>query len=283
MKFFQINTLPVFLAGHFVAAMPNQTENESQATSDGSVGESQEISSIFEFAALFDKVKTASGAGTTQNPLEGRSLSSSTVSVLVDNLNEYGCWCYFDDHHGQGRGQPVDDFDSHCSKYHHAVACAKLEIEECNPYETSYTSTVSNGGNNNNGDIDYDCETGNDPCQRATCYAQAHFISLLMKELTVNLQLPNYNDYRHSGKIIGPNDNQTIGDFDKETCKIPGGTKPRQEMCCGKWHDNTKKLLRFGAHLNRGCCDQPTGGFKTYDENMSSCCDDGSIRVHGTC
>jgi len=194
------------------------------------------------------------------------------VDLLFQNLQDYGCWCFFNNKHGQGRGQPVDAFDTHCMKYHHAVSCAKLEIDNCNPYTTTYSITAKQSGQN--GDITYDCETGNNKCQEATCYAQSHFISLLLKEQLENLKVPSYPLY--SSWKDG-------GNFDSSTCKISGPGQLRQEMCCGSWKYNTKKLLRYGQHLSRSCCDQPDGGFKTYDQNLASCCSDGSVRVHGTC
>lgn len=196
------------------------------------------------------------------------------VGFMLNNLQEYGCWCFFDEKHGQGRGNPVDVFDSHCMKYHHAVACAKREIELCDPYDTSYSITAKQA-EDGSGNITYDCETGNDSCQEATCYAQSHFISLLLQEQLEHLKVPDYPSF--SAWKNG-------GTFDNESCKIGGGSRPRDEMCCGTWKHNTKKLLRFGRHLSRACCENDDNGtFKTYDSNLATCCDDGSVRIHGTC
>jgi len=201
----------------------------------------------------------------TGNPhsQQGRNVG---VTLIMQNLQEYGCWCFFDGKHGQGRGQPVDDFDSHCMKYHHAVSCAKLEIGYCDPYNTSYQITTSQ---KSNGDIENDCQTGNDACQEATCYAQSHFISLLLLEQLQDLQVPDYANF--SAKS---------GSFDNEQCKSTGPGRERQEMCCGTWKHNTKKHLKFPSQLNRQCCDHPLDGtFKTYDASLASCCADGNIRI----
>ena len=32
----------------------------------------------------------------------------------MDLINEYGCWCYFQDAHGSGKGKPVDEIDTLC-------------------------------------------------------------------------------------------------------------------------------------------------------------------------
>lgn len=206
----------------------------------------------------------------TSDQQEGRSFIPG-VDLLLNNLQEYGCWCFFDNQHGQGRGQPVDVFDNHCMRYHHAVSCAKLEIDSCDPYSTSYGITTKQDGD---GRITYDCESGNNACQEATCYAQSHFIALLLKEQLENLTVPDYPSW--SAWKDG-------GEFDSETCKVSGPSSLRQEMCCGSWKYNTKKLLKFGSHLTRECCDQPDGSFKTYDDNLAECCGNGSVRVIGTC
>lgn len=237
---------------------------------------SDETATISDITQLEIFVKSVKGIDTgtvgdedLSSNQQGRNGFIPGVSLLLQNLQEYGCWCFFNDKHGQGRGPPVDDFDSHCMKYHHAVSCAKLEIDSCDPYNTSYSVTAVNSGAN--GDITYDCESGNDPCQTATCYSQTHFISLLLNEQLANLQVPNYPNF--SSWKDG-------GNFDNGVCRSSGPGHERQEMCCGTWKHNTKKLLKFGRTLSRSCCDNPSDGtFKTYDMSLSQCCDDGVVRV----
>ena len=226
------------------------------------------INDISQLELLFRREQGQfNGTDTNGSLLPGQAgRNSGPVNLWMQNLQEYGCWCFFDEKHGQGRGQPVDDFDSHCMKYHHAVSCAKLEIESCDPYVTTYQITTSQ---KNNGDIHHDCETGNDPCQEATCYAQSHFISLLLIEQLQDLQVPDY-----------PNFSARTGNFDNDQCRSSGPGRERQEMCCGTWKHNTKKHLKFPSQLNRQCCDHPTNGsFKTYDASLASCCADGNVRI----
>lgn len=259
-------------AKSYVAA-EDENANESHVTTEVMTGTNKllQLEKLMMEAKKYQPL-TQSSTGDDLTGPGARSGFVPGVDFLFTNLQEYGCWCFFNDKHGQGRGAPVDVFDSHCMKYHHAVSCAKLEIEQCDPYSTDYSITANQSGNN--GDVVYDCETGNNPCQEATCYAQSHFMSLLLQEQLENLQVPNYPEF--SAWKSG-------GQFDSSTCKIAGPGVLRQEMCCGSWKYNTKKLLRFGRQLSRSCCDQPDGGFKTYDDNIASCCTDGSIRVHGTC
>jgi len=214
------------------------------------------------------QIKAITGDTSSNGP---NTRSGFYVQLMINNLQGYGCWCHFDEQHGQGKGQPVDVFDTHCMKYHHMVACAKREIADCDPYDTTYQVTTTNG---ENGEILYDCETGNTPCQTATCYSQKHFVSLLLTEQLENLKVPDYPSFSSW---------KNGGSFDNQSCKVPHNGRPRDEMCCGTWQHNTKRLLKFGRHLSRSCCDKEDGTFKTYDSNLATCCDDGSVRVHGTC
>jgi len=234
-----------------VATSTTGQSNESPATGTGSanVGTTYDGMRIADLERLFIQnlpdSKQQVLTDLNQNEQKGRSMGFMPgVGFMLNGLQEYGCWCFFDEKHGQGRGSPVDSFDSHCMKYHHAVACAKREIASCDPYDTTYSVTAKQNGG---GDIIYDCETGNTACQEATCYAQQHFISLLLNEQLENLKVPNYPQF--SAWKNG-------GTFDNESCKLTHGIKPREEMCCGTWKHNTKRLLRYGKHLSRACCER---------------------------
>ena len=36
----------------------------------------------------------------------------------LSDVNQYGCWCYFDEMHGMGRSKPVDELDQACKTLH---------------------------------------------------------------------------------------------------------------------------------------------------------------------
>ena len=124
------------------------------------------------------------------------------LQVLSQNtqyltLQEYGCWCFFDDLHGLGKGKPQDEYDTACMRYHHGVECAKMELQneagdgECDPATVYWSGFADQGGYifdsypsaDNPRDIIYDCETYNtDACLKATCYLETSFVKLLMVE-----------------------------------------------------------------------------------------------------
>ena len=50
-----------------------------------------------------------------------RDLSTSTSAMgFGQQVNGYGCWCYFGTDVGKGKATPVDALDHLCQKVHHA-------------------------------------------------------------------------------------------------------------------------------------------------------------------
>ena len=63
------------------------------------------------------------------------------MGSTMDQINNYGCWCYFEEQHGQGKGQPVNDVDEYCKQLHQGYDCAKLDSgNTCVPWEANYNS-----------------------------------------------------------------------------------------------------------------------------------------------
>jgi len=52
------------------------------------------------------------------------------ISQSVENLNEYGCWCYFYDNVGRGKGNPVDEIDAMCKVLGEGYECAMRDSED---------------------------------------------------------------------------------------------------------------------------------------------------------
>ena len=49
-----------------------------------------------------------------ENSTEYRGLNF----VTVEELNGFGCWCYFENDHGRGKSQPVSAVDGACKILH---------------------------------------------------------------------------------------------------------------------------------------------------------------------
>ena len=41
---------------------------------------------------------------------------TGNIANAVNQLDEYGCWCYFYDNVGRGKGTPVDEIDGFCKQ-----------------------------------------------------------------------------------------------------------------------------------------------------------------------
>ena len=120
------------------------------------------------------------------------------------SLQEYGCWCFFDDLHGYGKGKPQDGYDTACMHYHRGVECAKMELEneagdaQCDPANVyEYTAVIEPSANPKGMIID--CETHNtDECLKATCYLETHFVKFVLTEGIIEEKYPMYYEYKHN-------------------------------------------------------------------------------------
>ena len=69
---------------------------------------------------------------------------SGNIANAVAQLDEFGCWCYFYDNVGRGKGTPVDEVDGFCKTladgYQCAIIDAEAEGESCVPWEQARNS-----------------------------------------------------------------------------------------------------------------------------------------------
>lgn len=207
----------------------------------------------------------------------------SSASFVLGGLQEYGCWCFFDDLHGLGKGKPQDEYDTACMRYHHGVECAKMELQneagdgECDPATVYWSGFADQGGYifdsypsaDNPRDIIYDCETYNtDACLKATCYLETSFVKLMMVEYWA----------QNSG-----NDEYNKLNFDSDTCLDSKGAREHEKFCCGAYSANSRRPVnRYFDDGDKECCNASDGTFKTYDASMKQCCD-GDVLLLGSC
>merc|ERR1712168_1604572 len=77
--------------------------------------------------------------------IQNSSLRAFTGQIAnqIPNLDEYGCWCYFYDNVGRGKGNPVDEVDAMCKTLGEGYECAMRDSEDegsdCTPWEVAYT------------------------------------------------------------------------------------------------------------------------------------------------
>lgn len=138
-------------------------------------------------ALIFDGIN-ASFASITKGLTELQKLigedDRSIMDISFKNLNNYGCWCYFDDDVGNGKGLPRDEIDEFCRDLHRSYECAVAEISGCIPW--AVTTITAEALVKALGGILPACQAviteaiagaGNVPCSVAACAAETKFVS----------------------------------------------------------------------------------------------------------
>merc|ERR1739845_279961 len=54
---------------------------------------------------------------------------TGNIANAVNSLDEYGCWCYFYDNVGRGKGTPVDEIDGFCKTLNEGYQCSIIDAE----------------------------------------------------------------------------------------------------------------------------------------------------------
>ena len=92
--------------------------------------------SFTKMSKQFDNYLTESESNT---PAGLRSLSI-VLGSHFERIQEYGCWCFFDDKHGRGKSVPVDELDNLCMVLAEGYDCAVMDdtTGDCVPWEVEY-------------------------------------------------------------------------------------------------------------------------------------------------
>merc|ERR1712127_1016798 len=65
-----------------------------------------------------------------QNNSVTRTFGSTWATSFIEAIDEYGCWCYFQDDHGRGRGPAANEVDEQCLKLHQGYECIIIDAME---------------------------------------------------------------------------------------------------------------------------------------------------------
>ena len=192
-----------------------------------------------------------------------RTITQSDMQLV----NEYGCWCYFENDHGKGKGRPVDEIDVMCKRLHDGYTCAIMDAEnlghdECIPWEVDYNSAVGSGFSLINMDVETirsECDAQNPEvgCANWACKIEGYFVQ-------------QYFLYATGGGIINEEFRHENG-FDPDLgCPIQHGVKS-EKACCDEYP------LRFPFKTYNGardCCYT-----HTFNTNLYQCCGDGKVKM----
>ena len=184
-----------------------------------------------------------------------RALSPSTIA----QLQNYGCWCYFEDEHGHGRGQAVDEVDKCCHDLANGYDCAIMDSNgACIPWEVGYVSGIGGGTEQ----IASRCETFNpSECAQIACKVEGLFVQRMFEQIFSNTGVdPAY----HNSNF----------DAASECVTIVGGG-PADKECCGLHPFRKPFHTRGGVNA---CCADVTANAKIYNTLSHDCCFDGEVR-----
>jgi len=188
----------------------------------------------------------------------------------LKTLNQYGCWCFFDDNIiGNGKGLPRDFIDEECRSLHRAYTCAAAEIQGCIPWKAGDMNhgSQSFGEPGVGTDILRACEYGHrflpqilngveyQACAVAACAAETKFIQ------NVNAYLLTEDaDYDSFTQIGAAKATGGIGTFNHErecVAECPKGvcySDKDDRQCCGKFPERFPFKVHAGDANQQACC-----------------------------
>ena len=208
-----------------------------------------------------------------------RTFASEWAEDFIASINQYGCWCYFDDDHGKGRGKPANPVDELCKILQQGYSCVIMDSEaegsfDCIPWEVNYNSATALGISGNPSSDHEDvhhalrdaCANANpfDKCARRSCIVENFFV------------MENFKLFL-TGYAFDPSLLHSLGKFDRvENCPKKIGPSAGIESgkgCCGEFP------VRFPYKLKnkdgaRGCCGQ-----KTYSIEFMQCCPGDQVKM----
>jgi len=191
-----------------------------------------------------------------------RQFTGATAQA-IEQLDEYGCWCYFYDNVGRGKGQPVDEVDGMCKTLNEGYECAIRDTEEegnsCTPWEVSYISGTGSGA-----DLFESCVSLNaDSCAARACAVEGNFVEQLFA-LFISGNAIDYDQFGHSKGFDAGTD---------AGCPVKKGTPGTSgaKGCCGAYPGRFPFKTLDGE---RDCC-----GTRTFNTNILSCCSNGQVKA----
>jgi len=200
------------------------------------------------------------------------------LSTSIEKINGYGCWCYFQDDHGKGKGTVINKVDQVCKHLHEGYECAIRDgVDEgdfnCVPWTVDYNPGITHGSNsisNNSGEsaMQGECKTKNpdNNCAYRACMVEVFFVL-------------NFVELFLSGNVFDPKPAHALGFNPDVKCPIEHAQNNRNAeiSCCGGY---PLRATYRSVNGNRGCC-----GNKTHNAFLTVCCenDDGENVIKTSC
>jgi hypothetical protein len=216
---------------------------------------------------LKTKMREAAAALAAQQPESPgpRAIVSMIGDEAFENINGYGCWCYFAESFGKGKSHPVDEMDAFCKSLHEGYECVMIDHDnesdedskECIPWEEFYVPAAVGETE----DIIDQCTSRNTEwgtCAVRSCIVESQFVTSVFRHMIAGGKMNDENNH--------------INGFDvEENCPTTPGNQSEKD-CCGHYPFR-HPFKTYGGQ--RDCC-----GAKTFDVSILKCCANGKVRVN---
>lgn len=199
----------------------------------------------------------------------GATLADGWAASMVNSINGYGCWCYFEHDHGKGKGQPQNEVDAQCKILHDGYTCAQMdgdaEGESCDePWMMDYNEPTGLGWWSKTGDdagmkdaLRKECNKRNKKGRHAKCMQRACVVE---GYFAINLFGLMTNGVKYDKNLL-----HSRGKFDpKVECPVKTQQGPLDKECCG---DYPVRFPYRHAPGRRECCGQ-----HTFNAEFLQCC-----------
>merc|ERR1712178_466442 len=204
---------------------------------------------------------TANGQGPTTR---GSMLHSTSTLRALEN---YGCFCYFDENHTKGSGNPKNEIDERCLSLHQGYSCAKIDGSCDEPWNANYQVVVGflelySSTSPDQIAVDQ-CSVSNSGCELRACITEVNFAVAMFRDVSV-FQGTYDQQYHHSNNF------NTATECPKKSPQVGGVS------CCGDY-PNRVPFKTSSNTFTRDCC-----GGTVYDTDMY-CCASNTVQIIGTC
>lgn len=174
------------------------------------------------------------------------------LQFKINLVSDYGCWCYAWSQWqtGEGRSAPRDEHDDACKAHSMGFKCITLDAEaegkECHPYETSYSTLITQ---NKYGEDIVECADSieDDWCKRRVCLVELRLLARFYHLIGTGIW-PDYAQFGHRSAKKGL--------FDPVAeCNPLAGAQPVEQVCCGDYPYRTWFYRNQANSQDTQCCE----------------------------
>jgi len=184
-------------------------------------------------------------------------------------LDGYGCFCYFDENHTKGSGNPKNTIDERCLALHQGYSCAKIDGECDEPWTANYITSVGFGQLYSTTSAEQiaveQCTAyGNTGCELRACITEVNFAVSMFRDVSVI-------QGSYDTTLLHSNGFNTATECPKKA-PTAGGVS-----CCGDYPNRAPFKTNTNT-FTRDCC-----GGTVYDTDMYCCANSNTVQIIGTC